>query len=62
MERTEIRQLDEVGRILLPREFRRALAWGNETKIAIQLDGSKWCCLRSPAYASFAPAKKIYAK
>jgi len=30
MEATEIRQLDELGRIVLPREFRRALAWGEE--------------------------------
>jgi len=48
MERTEIRQLDELGRVVLPGEFRRALAWGDETKIAIQLDGSKMVLSAQP--------------
>jgi len=48
METTEIRQLDELGRIVLPREFRRALAWGEETKVAIQLDGSKMLLFAQP--------------
>jgi len=41
MERTVVRQMDELGRIVLPRDFRNALAWATETKVAIQLDGSK---------------------
>ena len=41
MERTVVRQTDELGRIVLPRDFRNALAWGEETKVAIQLDGNK---------------------
>ena len=49
MEKTEIRQLDELGRIVLPREFRRALAWGDEAKIAIQLDGSKMVLFAQPS-------------
>ena len=49
MERTEIRQLDELGRVVLPREFRRALAWGDETKIVIQLDGSKMVLFAEPS-------------
>jgi len=41
MQRTVIRQMDEVGRIVLPRDFKNALAWETETKVAIQLDGNK---------------------
>ena len=48
MERTEIRQLDELGRVVLPREFRNALAWDDETKIAIQLDGNKMVLSAEP--------------
>ena len=48
MEKTEIRQLDELGRIVLPREFRRALAWGDGMKIAVQLDGSKMVLSAQP--------------
>ena len=49
MERTEIRQLDEVGRIVLPREFRRALAWGEETNVAVQLDGDRMVLFAQPS-------------
>jgi len=48
MERAEIRQLDELGRVVLPRGFRKALAWGDKTKIAIQLDGNKMVLVAEP--------------
>ena len=48
MQRTVIRQMDELGRIVLPREFRNALAWGAETKVAIQLDGNKMVLFAEP--------------
>ena len=49
MQRTVIRQIDEVGRIVLPRDFRNALAWGEETKVAIQLDGNKMVLFAEPS-------------
>ena len=48
MERTVIREMDELGRIVLPRDFRNALAWGTETKVAIQLEGSKMVLFAEP--------------
>jgi transcriptional pleiotropic regulator of transition state genes len=41
MERIVVRQMDELWRVLLPKDFRKALGWGNETKIAMQVDGNK---------------------
>ena len=49
MKRTVIRQMDELGRIVLPRDFRNVLAWATETKIAIQLDGNKMVLLAEPS-------------
>jgi len=48
MERTVVRQMDELGRIVLPRDFRNALAWETETKVAIQLDGNKMVLFAEP--------------
>ncbi|MCL1952159.1 MAG: AbrB/MazE/SpoVT family DNA-binding domain-containing protein [Oscillospiraceae bacterium] len=48
MERTIVRQMDELGRIVLPREFRDALGWALETKVAIQLEGSKLTLCAEP--------------
>ncbi|MDR2686967.1 MAG: AbrB/MazE/SpoVT family DNA-binding domain-containing protein [Oscillospiraceae bacterium] len=48
MERTVARSMDEVGRVVLPLEFRRMLGWVEETKIAIQLDGNKMVLFAEP--------------
>ena len=48
MQRTVVRQMDELGRIVLPRDFRNILAWEAETKIAIQLDGNKIVLFAEP--------------
>jgi transcriptional pleiotropic regulator of transition state genes len=49
MERTITRQMDELGRIVLPRDFRQALAWAADTKVAIQLEGSKITLCAEPS-------------
>ena len=48
MQRTVVRQMDELGRIVLPRDFRNALAWEAETKIAVQLIGNKMVLSAEP--------------
>jgi len=40
--------MDELGRIVLPRDFRNALAWATETKVAIQLDGNTMVLFAEP--------------
>jgi len=49
MQRTVVRQMDELGRIVLPRDFRNALAWKEETKVAIQLDGNRMVLFAEPS-------------
>ena len=49
MPRTIIRQMDELGRIVIPRDYRNALAWKTETKVAIQLDGNKMVLSAEPS-------------
>ncbi|MDP4119977.1 MAG: AbrB/MazE/SpoVT family DNA-binding domain-containing protein [Bacillota bacterium] len=36
-----VKKIDKLGRIVLPQEFRKELAWGKETKIAIIKKGSR---------------------
>jgi len=48
MQRTITRQMDELGRIVLPRDFRNTLGWRTETKVAVQLDGDKMVLFAEP--------------
>lgn len=36
-----VRKLDELGRIVLPQDFRKDLSWSAETRIAITKQGSQ---------------------
>ena len=48
MQRIAVRQMDELGRIVLPRDFRNVLGWGVGTKVAIQLDGNEMVLFAEP--------------
>jgi len=48
MQRTVVRHIDELGRVVLPRDFRSILSWKAETKVAIQLDGNKIILFAEP--------------
>lgn len=41
MENKVVRKIDELGRIVLPQDFRNALSWNTETKIAIIRQGNQ---------------------
>ena len=41
MQHKTVRRIDELGRIVLPQEYRNALAWGEETEVAIIKEGNR---------------------
>lgn len=41
MQEKIVRKMDELGRIVLPQEFRRAMDWNDGTNISITRDGNK---------------------
>lgn len=43
-----VRKLDELGRIVLPQEFRHALSWDKDTKVEITKEGNQLILQAAP--------------
>lgn len=52
------RKIDELGRLVIPMEFRRALGWTTGTRVKMELKGVRVCdrCIIDIKYGEFQEA------
>ena len=58
MQNKIIRKIDELGRIVLPQEFRNALAWNAKTNVAVSMEGKKIILSEDSDFCVFCGSEK----